>query len=114
MQVGHTGFAVAVALVPPGRIPGLPGRGVLSCGQDETVRVWSLDSKEAVRTLQGHKYQVNAVGVLPGGEVASGGMDGMLNIWKGEKAIHSVKAHENASVLCLLALQGGDVLTGEH
>lgn len=84
---------------------------MLSGSRDATVRLWSLDSKEALRTLQGHTHQVNAVGVLPSGQVASGSLDGTLKVWKGEEAVHSVKAHET-SVLCLLALQGGDILTG--
>lgn len=111
VQIAHTGFVVSVAAISPGKSPIVPGVALVSGSQDTTVNVWDVEECAAVQQLKGHELQVNAVGVLPGGEIVSGGMDGQLKMWKGGKAVFSQKEH-TAPVLCICVLASGEFLTG--
>lgn len=111
LQVAHTGFVVCVAAIKPGNSPIVPGMGLVSGSQDSTVNVWDIEECASVQQLKGHDLQVNAVGVLPGGEIVSGGMDGLLKMWKGGKAVFSQKEH-SAPILCICVLDSGEFLTG--
>lgn len=111
MQIGHSGFVVAVAAIPPGTSPIVPGLGLVSGSQDTTVNVWDVEECSIAQQLKGHELQVNAVGVLPSGEIVSGGMDAQLKMWKGGKAVFSQKEHD-APILCICVLSGGEFLTG--
>ena len=44
---GHSGWVRAVAVTPD-------GRRAISASDDQTLRVWDLDTGKTVRTLQGH------------------------------------------------------------
>jgi WD40 repeat protein len=111
MQAGHQGYVVALAVCPPGLSTEVPGLALVSGSRDTTAKIWDVELKEAVCTLSGHKYQVNAVGVLPGGVVATGELDGTLRTFKAGKTIRTLKEHEGA-ILCLLVLPNEDILTG--
>lgn len=111
MQVGHSSYVVSLAVVPPGSSPVVPGLGLLSGSRDTTVRSWDIETGQSVCSMSGHKYQVNAVGVLPGGEVVSCGLDGVLKVWKAGKAIRTLEEHDGP-ILALILLKNGDMLTG--
>lgn len=111
MQIAHSGFVVAVAAITPGKSPIVPGLGLVSGSQDTTVNVWDVEECAIAQQLKGHDLQVNAVGVLPSGEIVSGGMDALLKIWKGGKAVFSQKEHD-APILCICVLSSGEFLTG--
>jgi WD40 repeat protein len=111
MQIGHSDYVVALAAIPAGKCSTVPGLGLVSGGRDKTVNIWDVEECAAVQQLQGHKYQVNAVGVLSSGDVVSGGLDGVLNMWKGGKAVYSMSEHKTA-ILCLCVLSSGQILTG--
>lgn len=111
MQIGHSGFVVSVSPIPAGRSPLVPGTGLVSGSQDTTVHVWDVEECSIAQQLKGHNLQVNAVGVLPGGEIVSGGMDAQLKMWKGGKAVFSQKEH-SAPILCICVLSSGEFLTG--
>lgn len=111
MQVGHADYVVALAAIPSGTSPIVPGVGLVSGSRDKTVNVWDVEEGASVQQLSGHKYQVNAVGILSGGEVVSGGLDGVLKMWKGGKAVATLSMHK-AAILCLCVLSSGQILTG--
>lgn len=111
MQAGHSGYVTALAVMAPGTSTEVPGLAVLSGSRDLTARVWDVETKDTVRTLSGHKYQVTGVGVVPGGQTATGEMDGTLRVWKAGKAIRTLREHEGA-VLCVTVLPNEDILTG--
>lgn len=46
------------------------------------IRVWTTGG-DVVYTLSGHTSFVYSVAVLPGGEIASGGEDRTLRLWRG-------------------------------
>jgi WD40 repeat protein len=71
-----------------------PCQGFLVSGGDyQTVRIWSLETKKLISTLTGHKDKVKAVAVHPLDEIiASGSEDKTIKIW-------SVKTGENLRTL---------------
>ena len=69
----HTGPITAVAITPDGRY-------AVSCSEDDTLRVWDLDSGQTIRTLQGHTDSPNAVAVTQDYAV-SGSADNTLRVW---------------------------------
>lgn len=111
MQVGHADYVVSLAPIRSGKSPIVPGMGLVSGSRDKSVNVWDVEEGASVQQLQGHKYQVNAVGILSSGDVVSGGLDGVLNMWKGGKAVASLTEHK-AAILCLCVLSSGQILTG--
>jgi WD40 repeat protein len=76
---GHTFPVTAVAFSPDGET-------VIS-GGDDTVRLWSLVSGKAIRSLTGHagswsESGVTSIAVSPDGRfIASGGTDNTIRIW---------------------------------
>ena len=111
-QAGHNSFVVALAVVPAGVNEAVPGLGIVSGGRDTTARLWDVDTAAEVSTLAAHQYQVNAVGVMPTGEIVTGGLDGLLKVWKAGVETVSAKEHEGP-ILCMAVLQNGTLLTGE-
>lgn len=52
------------------------------------IRVWTTGG-DIVYTLSGHTSFVYSITVLPGGEIASGGEDRTLRVWRGNITIYS-------------------------
>lgn len=87
---GHTSFVYSVAALPN-------GEGVVSSGEDATVRVWistflpvhsSLTILTAFepdgqlsQTITHPTISVWTVEVLPNGDIVSGASDGMVRVW---------------------------------
>jgi len=63
---------------------------------DHTLRVWDLESRQAVRTLKGHSNSVNGVAITPDGERAvSASSDKTLRVWDLEsgQAVRTLEGH---------------------
>jgi len=72
---GHSYGVVSVALRPD-------GRRAVSGSQDNTVRVWNLETGECLRVLVGHTGSVYSVALCPDGRRAvSGSQDHTLRVW---------------------------------
>jgi WD40 repeat protein len=53
--------------------------------EDNTVRVWNVESGECVKTLEGHSDRVNSVSFSPDGQwIASGSKDKTVRVWSVE------------------------------
>ena len=73
LQGDHTIKAMAVTA---------DGQRIVSCGDDNTVRVWDLASGRLERTLEGPTGGVRAVAVTADGQrIVSGGGDGTVRVW---------------------------------
>jgi WD40 repeat protein len=92
--VGHTGSVNAVALTTD-------EKRVVSASDDQTLRVWDLETGLTLRTLEGHSDSVNGVAVTPDGRCAvsaSGGYglrDRTLKVWGLEtgRVLHTLEGH---------------------
>ncbi|MGE3920970.1 MAG: protein kinase, partial [Gammaproteobacteria bacterium] len=48
---------------------------------DNTIRIWNVASGECLKVLEGHTKSVEALTVLPSGEVVSGSSDQTIRLW---------------------------------
>lgn len=87
---GHTSFVYSVAALPN-------GEGVVSSGEDGTVRVWTSKNLfipsnrrsadvahpegQLSQTITHPTISVWTVEVLPNGDIVSGASDGMVRVW---------------------------------
>ena len=73
----HDNAAHAVAFASTARGPLL-----VTGSADKSVKLWNLDTLDAVRSYRGHSDFVTAVAVTSGGTMlASGGLDGGIRLW---------------------------------
>lgn len=72
--IGHERAVTGLALL---------GRdGLVTAGEDMTVRVWDLTSARQLRQFQGHLTRVTAVAARPDGkQIASASEDGVIRVW---------------------------------
>ena len=52
----------------------------MSASWDKTIKVWDNSVMSLMHTFVGHKAQINTLDLAPN-IIASGGRDGMVNIW---------------------------------
>jgi len=67
-------------------------------GQKTTIYLWSVDSKELVRTLSGHDLRVNTLAFTPDGQtLASGSNDNTVRLWdvNSGKQLHILEGHSS-------------------
>ncbi len=72
---GHEGLVYSVAISPD-------GCWALSGSNDNTLRLWDLETGAMVRKLEGHTGKVFSVAILPDGKCAlSGSVDHTIRLW---------------------------------
>jgi serine/threonine-protein kinase len=104
---GHA-LVESVAIAPD-------GRGLLSSGYDNTVRLWDLKTGQEVRRFVGHKGLVHGLAFLPGGsQMVTSGSDGTVRLWEVETGneVRQFKGHEGAVQGLALSPSGKWLLTG--
>ena len=59
------------------------GEGLYSCGFDDVIRLWSIETRKPLLTYAGHKGGVNCLALTRKGDVlVSGGLkDGIIRVW---------------------------------
>jgi WD40 repeat protein len=71
----HTGTIAELAFAPGGQF-------MASAGWDHSVRLWSLNTRQRVKTLHGNPSEVWTLAFTPDGEaVITGGKDGAVRRW---------------------------------
>ncbi|RXK37832.1 hypothetical protein M231_04830 [Tremella mesenterica] len=76
------------------------GKEVVSCGEDHTARVWEEGVLKA--TISHPCQTVWSVGVLPDGDVVTGGSDGRIRIWTKEESRFAPEDIREVSLTLLL------------
>jgi WD40 repeat protein len=73
--IEHTGTIAELAFAPGGQL-------MASAGWDHSVRLWSFDTRQRVKTLHGNPSEVWTLAFTPDGEaVITGGKDGAVRRW---------------------------------
>ncbi|MDE5089406.1 MAG: WD40 repeat domain-containing serine/threonine-protein kinase [Trichodesmium sp. St16_bin2-tuft] len=91
---GHRKWVCSVALSNDQKI-------VASGSEDETIKLWEVDSGREILTIRGHSGYVNSVAFSPNGEIlASGSDDKTIRLWE----------VQTGKLLCIL----GDWGRGEY
>jgi hypothetical protein len=72
---GHTSWVTSVAFSPDGRL-------LASGSDDQTLKLWDVETRQEVRTLRGHTDPVWSVAFSPDGRLlASGSGDNTVKLW---------------------------------
>ena len=78
--IEHTGTIAELAFAPGGQL-------VASAGWDHSVRLWSFNTRQRVKTLHGNPSEVWTLAFAPDGEaVITGGKDGTVRRWPANPA----------------------------
>ncbi len=108
LQTGHTGGIQALAISPD-------GKWLVSGGQDSTLKIWSLEKGNLLRTLYGHNSKISGVAISPDARyIASAADDGTARLWElaGGQAIRELSGHRNIISSVAFISGGQQLLTG--
>jgi WD40 repeat protein len=103
--IDHLGEALALAVLPDGR--------VVSGSDNGTLQVLDVKSGQSLQTLKGHSGWVRAVAVLDSRRVISGSDDGTLQVWDVEsgESLQTLEGH-SGEVLAVAVLDSRRVVSG--
>lgn len=93
------------------------GRRIVSGSEDGTLRVWHLDSDEAVLELQGHDGPPQALAAFPDGQfMASGGRDHRVMIWNAAtgEPVRTINGHKGAITALTISPDGKLIVSGSE
>jgi len=105
---GHQGIVRSVAFDPQGEM-------LASGSQDNTVKLWDVQSGKLLRTLKGHHDMINSVTFDPqDGTLASGSVDNTVKLWqsKNGKLLRTLNAHQSMVTSVVFNPQGGTLASG--
>ena len=73
--IGHTWVIYGVAITPD-------GKNIVSCSEDQTIKIWNLKTGELEKTLIGHTGVVRAIAISSDGQnIVSGSYDRTMRVW---------------------------------
>jgi WD40 repeat protein len=104
---GHEEGIWACAITPD-------GSRVISTSRDRTLRVWDLQSGEALAVLRGHDAEVRGCAVMPDGRrVVSASADETLKIWDLEtgQVLATLSGHEARVLACAVTPDGRRIVS---
>jgi len=108
--IAHTWVIYGVAITPD-------GQNMVSCSEDQTIKIWNLETGELEKTLIGHLRKVLSIAITCNGEkIVSCSYDGSIKFWdlktgkelytlaKYDEQIQSIAIQSNGEMIaCLLA-----------
>jgi WD40 repeat protein len=73
---GHSESINCIAITPNGQM-------LVSGSEDNTLKLWDLDTGECLATLEGHEAGVKSVAFSPDGKMlVSGSADNTIKLWQ--------------------------------
>ncbi|KAI9337828.1 hypothetical protein BDR26DRAFT_1008460 [Obelidium mucronatum] len=91
------------------------GQTVVSGSYDNTVKLWSAQTGECIKTLVGHSHSINSVAIsLDGQTVVSGSYDNTVKVWSVQtgECIKSFGGHSNSVSSVAISSDGQTVVSG--
>ena len=81
-----------------------------SAGQDKLIKVWDINSKESLMTLEGHTSMIWALNEVSGNKLISGGSDKRALIWDMNEKKMDFELYKDKEITAALQLKSGKVL----
>ena len=81
-----------------------------SGGQDKLIKVWDINSKESLMTLEGHKSMIWALNEVKGNKLISGGSDKRALIWNLNEKKMDFELYNGKEISVALQLKTGKIL----
>lgn len=72
--MGHTNFVYCLQALPTGELA--------SGSNDQTIKIWNLETERYIKTLRGHKSAVFCLQVTNNGILVSGSQDQTIKCWE--------------------------------
>lgn len=106
-SVGHTNRITSVAAMPSGFC--------LSGSDDNTLRVWDVDTGECLKTFEQQTDWINCIATLPNGRCISESRNHTLYVWdiNTDECIQNLQGH-NRFVTCAAMLPDGRYVSGSN
>lgn len=89
--IGHTWVIYGVAITPD-------GKNIVSCSEDQTIKIWNLETGELEKTLIGHLGKVLSIAITSDDEkIVSCSYDGSIKFWslKTGKELYTLAKYDN-------------------
>ena len=81
-----------------------------SGGQDKLIKIWDINKKESLMTLEGHKSMIWALNEIKGNKLISGGSDKRALIWDLNEKKLDFELYNDKEITVVLQLKNGKVL----
>jgi phospholipase A-2-activating protein len=105
---GHTDVPRCFCKIPSGH---WSGAAFASAGNDEVVRLWSLDGTP-MGELHGHDAYIYSMAILPNGDIVSSGEDRTVRVFRNMQCIQTI-THPAISIWSVAACEEtGDIVSG--
>ena len=83
---------------------------IVSGGQDKLIKVWDINSKESLMTLEGHQSMIWSVNEINGNKLISGASDKRALIWDLNAKKLDFELYKDKEITVVLQLKNGKVL----
>ena len=83
---------------------------IVTAGQDKTIKVWKIDSKDSLMTLSGHKSMIWSINEIKGNKLISGSSDNTAVIWDLNKKKQDFELFKDKEISVAIQLKSGKVL----
>lgn len=83
---------------------------IASGGQDKKIKIWNIDSKESLMTLEGHTSMIWSLGEINGNKLISGSSDKRALIWDLNEKKLDFELYKDKEISVVLQLKNGKVL----
>ena len=83
---------------------------IASGGQDKKIKIWNIDSKESLMTLEGHTSMIWSLGEINENKLISGSSDKRALIWDLKEKKLDFELYKDKEISAVLQLKNGKVL----
>ena len=88
----------------------LSNNEIVTGGQDKTIKVWKIDNKNSLETLEGHKSMIWCINEIKGDKLISGSSDNTALIWDLKSKKLDFELYKDKEISVAIQLKTGNVL----